>query len=129
MIFQYEMYFTNEYIEEIIGDLSMVMDVCIREEEIKNAMYERNNLSKNNVLLFKKSECFICIDCNNKDWIYPLVVRCQENEADQVKEIMLKWDNQIRDEYAQKQRETMDNVYGKEDTLLSEIEKYYGITV
>lgn len=30
MIFQFEMYFTNEYIEEIVRDLSMVMDVCVQ---------------------------------------------------------------------------------------------------
>ena len=43
----------------------------------------------------------MCIDCNARDFIMPLVVICQDNDADKIKAAMLKWDNKIREEYYQ----------------------------
>lgn len=80
-------------------------------------------------MLLKGESGSICIDCNDKDWIFPLVVKCQERLAPKLKETMLKWDNLIREEYAQKLSEDICNVYGKEQTLSDSIEKYYGITL
>ncbi len=42
---------------------------------------------------------------------------------------MLKWDNLIREEYAQELTDDIQNVYGKEKTLLNSIENYYGETI
>lgn len=71
----------------------------------------------------------ICIDCNDNDWIYPLVVQCHEAEADVIKKIMLKWDNFIREEYGQELTVDIQNVYGKDFTLLRNIEKYYNTKI
>lgn len=126
---QYEMYFTNEYIEEILDDLAVIMELQIEKKDINVAMQERDKNSLNNLLLLKSELGCICIDCNDKDWIFPLVVICQDGVAAKINEIMLKWDNMIRKEYAQKLTEEIRNVYGKTHTLLSVIERYYGITI
>ena len=42
---------------------------------------------------------------------------------------MLKWDSLLREEYGQKITDDLINVYGQTQTLLSNIEAYYGITV
>lgn len=124
---QYEMYFTNEYVEEILDDFASILKVHYKQQDIDAAMQERDRNSLNNLLLLKSELGCICIDCNDKDWIYPLIVICQDGVAAKIKEIMLKWDNLIRNEYRQKLTEEICNVYGKTQTLLSDIEGYYGI--
>ena len=124
---QYEMCFTNEYVEEILDDLAVIMDLHPDKKDIDAAMQERDKRSLNNLLILKSELGCICIDCNDKDWIFPLIVICQDGVAEKVKEIMLKWDNLIRKEYGQKITEDICNVYGKNQTLLSTVEKYYGI--
>lgn len=126
---QYEMYFSNEYIEEILDDLVVIMNLHIEKKDIDVAMQERDRNSLNNLLLLKSELGCICIDCNDKDWIFSLVVICQDGVAAKIKQIMLKWDNLIREEYGQKLTEEICNVYGKTQTLLSVIEEYYGITI
>lgn len=126
---QFEMYFTNEYVKEILTDLANTMKLCFQEEDVKKAMQERDKQSKNNILLVKRDKRFICVDCNDKDWILPLIVRCDEYEAQKVKEIMMKWDNSIREEYEQELTSDMFNVYEKDDNLLKRIERYYNITL
>lgn len=126
---QFEMYFTNEYVNEILIDLANTMELRFQEEDVEKAMQERDKQSKNNILLVKKDKRFICIDCNNKDWIFPLIVRCNENEAQKVKEIMMKWDNSIREEYDQELTSEMLDAYEKEDNLLKHIERYYNINL
>lgn len=124
---QYEMYFTNEYVDEILSDLVNVMGLYYENEEIKKAIGERDKQSKNNILLIKKENRFICIDCNDKDWIFPLIVRCNEKESEIVRTIMMKWDKTIREEYDQELENNITNNYGKEDTLLRRIEKHYNV--
>ena len=118
---QYEMYFTNEYVEEIVNELANIMKLDFKERDITVAMQERDIYSLNNLLILKNDVSTICIDCNDKDWIFPLVVKCQEEDADAVKTIMLKWDNLIREEYGQELVNDIYNVYGKKDTLLNSI--------
>ena len=126
---QYEMYFANEYTEEIVYDLVEVMGLYVEKKDIQVAMQEKNKYSLDNLLLLKGESGSICIDCNDKDWIFPLVVKCHERLAPKLKQIMLKWDNLIREEYAQTLSEDICNVYGKAQTLSDSIEKYYGITI
>ena len=125
---QYEMFFTNEYIEEIVTDLGNAMQINFSLQDVDRAMQERDKHSVNNVLFLKKGEQFIWIDCNDKDWIFPLVVRCDEQEKEKVKEIMMKWDNLIRAEYNQKLTSDLYDVYGKEDNFLKQIEDYYNVS-
>lgn len=129
MMVQFEMYFTNEYVKEILTDLANAMKLHFHNEDVEKAMQERDKQSKNNILFVRKDKRFICIDCNDKDWIFSLIVRCGESEAKKVKEIMLKWDNLIREEYDQELTSDMFNVYEKDDNLLKRIEEYYNITL
>lgn len=122
---QFEMYFTNEYVEEIIRELANIMKLGVKENDIAVAMQEIDKNSARNLYILRENENTICIDCNDKDWIFPLVVKCQEENADEVKAVMLKWDNLIRKEYGQELTEDIPNVYGKKNTLLNSIEEYY----
>lgn len=126
---QFEMYFTNEYVKEILLDLANAMKLCFQEEDLEKAIQEKDKQSKNNILLVKRDKRFICVDCNDRDWIFPLSVRCDETEAQKVKEIMLKWDNLIREEYNQELTGDLLNTYEKDDSLLKRIERYYNITL
>ena len=126
---QYEMYFPNEYLEEILNDLAAIMRLDIEKKAIDVAMQERNFSSLNNLLILRKDGDIICVDCNDRDFIFPLVVICQEKYADAVNECMLKWDNSCRREYDQDLQDNIPNVYGKEKTLLNSIEEYYGILI
>lgn len=123
---QYEMYLTNEYVEEIVHELANIMKLDVEEKYIVAAMQERDKNSPNNIYILRKDENIICIDCNDKDWIFPLVVTCQEIDADAVKKTMLKWDNLIREEYGQELTDDIHNVYGRKNNLLNNIERYYG---
>ncbi|MDE7283390.1 MAG: hypothetical protein K2N85_07400 [Lachnospiraceae bacterium] len=115
---QYEMYFPSEYLEEILNDLAGIMKLNIEKRAIEAAMQERNFSSLNNLLILRKDENIICVDCNDRDVIFPLVVICQEKYADAVNERMLNWDNICRREYDQELTDNIPNVYGKEKTLL-----------
>ena len=126
---QYEMYFTNEYIEEIVHELAGVMKLTVDDKDIDAAMKERDKNSLNNLYILRGNESLICIDCNDKDWIFPLVVRCQERDAEAVKTVMLKWDNLIREEYGQALTDDIYDVYGKKGTLSDDMERYYGKTI
>ena len=126
---QFEMYFTNEYVNEILIDLANTMELRFQANDVEKAMQERDKQSKNNILLVKKDKRFICIDCNDKDWIFPLIVRCNEDEAQKVKDIMMKWDNSIREEYDQELTSEMFDAYEKDDNVLKHIERFYNITL
>lgn len=131
MVHQYEMYFTNEYLEEIVADFAMILKLKYHEKDLETASEEQNMRSLNNIFVIKREGCFLCIDCNDRDYIFPLVVRCQDNDADKIKESMLKWDNKIREEYYQELTEEIDDVYNVNDgsTLLSQIERIYHISI
>ena len=124
---QYEMYFTNEYTKEILYDLEKVMSLHIEETRIEKAIREKDKNSQNNLFFLKENGQFICVDCNDNDWIFPLVVICDEKIQNEVKEVMLRWDHFIREEYAQELTGDIVNVYDKENTLLHNIEEVYGI--
>ena len=102
------------------------MELHIEKKDINVAMQERDRNSLNNLLLLKSELGCICIDCNDKDWIFPLVVICQDGVAAKIKQIMLKWDNLIREEYGQKLTEEICNVYGKTQTLRPVAERRSG---
>ncbi len=124
---QYEMYFTNEYTKEILHDLAEVMDLYIEETSIEKALLEKDKSSQNNLFLLKGKGQFVCVDCNNNDWVFPLIVICDEKIQNEVRVVMLRWDNLIREEYNQELSGDIINVYGKENTLLHNIEAGYGI--
>lgn len=126
---QFEMYFTNEYLKELVAELADAMGLPFEEAEAERAVRERDTKSSNNILFVKKGQCFICVDCNNRDWIFPLVARCDESQAGKVKEIMMKWDKLIREEYAQESTGDMLDVYGADDNLFKKIERYYHISL
>lgn len=131
MVHQYEMYFTNEYLEEIVADFATALNLKYDEKDLEAASEERSMRSLNNIFVIKREGCFLCTDCNDRDYIFPLIVRCQDNDADKIKESMLKWDNKIREEYYQELTEEIEDVYNVNDgsTLLSQIERIYHISI
>ena len=130
MVHQFEMYFTNEYLEELVADFAAVLNLEYDEKDVEIASESLSVHGLENVLLLKRTGCLLCIDCNARDYICPLVVICQDNDADKIKAAMLEWDNKIRKEYGQKSREEVINVYYKNNrTLLRQIEEYYNISI
>lgn len=131
MIHQFEMYYANEYLEEIVADLAAVLGLTYDEKDVEAASKERDRCSFKNIFILKREDSFLCIDCNDRDFIMPLVVMCQDSDVDQIKPLMLAWDNKMREEYYQKLTEEIVDVYNVKDgsTLLSEIESFYHISI
>ena len=85
--------------------------------------------SPRNLYIARKKERLICLDCNDRDWLFALVVICNENEAGLIKRIILKWDNRSREQYGQELKKELKNCYGAPDSLLRIIEQEYHITL
>lgn len=129
---QYEMYFTNEYLFDIIDEISDLMGINYDKDKLSRAFEVDDTQSVENLFIVHNiinPEYFICVDCNNKDWIYPLVVRCSISQKDSVNRCMLQWDNKIREEYGQKLTESINDSYNNADSLLKRIEANYSIQI
>ena len=131
MIHQFEMYYANEYLEEIVADLAAVLSLKYDEKDVEIASKERDRCSLKNIFILKREGCLLCIDCNDRDFIMPLVVICQDSDIDKIKAVMLEWDNKMREEYYQELTEEIVDVYNitNGSTLLSEIESFYHISI
>ena len=131
MIHQFEMYYANEYLEEIVADFAAVLSLKYDEKDVEIASKERDRCSLKNIFILKREGCLLCIDCNDRDFIMPLVVICQDSDIDKIKAVMLEWDNKMREEYYQELTEEIVDVYNITDgsTLLSEIESFYHISI
>ncbi len=125
------MYFTNEYLEEIVADFAAALNLKYDEKDVETASKSMSVRGLENLLILKRDRCFMCIDCNARDFIMPLVVMCQDSDADRIKPLMLAWDNKMREEYYQKLTAEIVDVYQVKDgsTLLSEIESFYHISI
>jgi len=125
---QFEMYFTNEYLFDIVNDLTRIMNIFYDRTLLQKAFEERDNESINNLFVARDSICkeyFVCVDCNNKDWIFPLIVKCSDEHKIEVNKCMLDWDNEIREEYGQELTEEIFDSIKNEDSLLKRIESFY----
>ena len=92
MVHQYEMYFTNEYLEEIVADFAAALNLKYDEKDVETASKSMSVRGLENLLILKRDRCFMCIDCNARDFIMPLVVMCQDSDADRIKPLMLAWE-------------------------------------
>ncbi len=119
------MFFTNEYTEEILDELTKIFNTKYDKASLERAVNESDILSPNNVFRMNINDNRIVIDCNNKDWIYSLIVITNESFSKEVSKTMLKWDNYIRKEYEQELIIEESDVFGESDTLLNKIERYY----
>ncbi len=126
---QFEMYFANEYTEEIMSELSKKMDIHYEDETLKAAILERDLSSLKNIFDVSNGKNRLVLDCNNKDYIYSLVVLCDDNRSEEIEQIMLEWDNRIREEYGQELTDDINDVFGKNNTLLKSIENYYSTKI
>ena len=125
LVKQYEMYFTNEYTEEIIDEIADTLNVKYDKDLLYGAIKENDKTSLNNIFILNTNEGCVIVDCNNKDWIYSLIIISIDSLAEEVCKVMLKWDNDIREEYGQELVLYERDVFGKSDTLLDSIEEYY----
>ena len=126
---QYEICFANEFAEEVIMELTKEMQLPYLREDFLTAWNERNMRSPRNLYIARKKDRLICLDCNDRDWLFTLVVICNENEAESIKRIILEWDNRSREEYGQKLTKDLKNWYGVPDSLLRIIEQEYHISL
>lgn len=102
-----------------------VFNVKYDKDLLYRAIKENDKTSLNNVFVLNTNEGCIIVDCNNRDWIYSIVVISIDSLAEEVYKIMLKLDNDIRAEYGQEPVLCERDVFGKSDTLLDSIEEYY----
>ena len=123
----YEITFANEYTEDVLKEVSIVMDLHYNNEDLKKCISERNMRSINNLFTLKSNKKMVCIDCNDRDWLFLICIISNENEAVKVKEVLLKWDNISREEYSQQLRNDLDNEYYNPNSYLKQIEKFYNI--
>ena len=98
---QYEMYIANEYTETIVDELSRITLIQFDEAILNSAIKETDKNSKNNLYVINNGDNKLIIDCNNRDYIYALIYLVEDRFAIKAREIMLKWDNKIREEYGQ----------------------------
>lgn len=126
---QYEMYFTNEYIEEIMFDLTSILGLPYDAGQIACAMEEKDLCSKQNVIILQNDSCLLCVDCMVVDYIYPLIVRCPASLAHKVNQKMMEWDRKIRLEYDQEITSEIPDVYGNRQTLLQCILEFYHLSL
>ena len=124
---QFEMYLANEYCEEIFDDLSKKMSITYDKQILKASISEMDEASIKNLFVAGRDDNKIIVDCNNRDFIYPLIVICDDAISTDIQSMMLEWDNRIREEYAQELTETMPDVYGNSNTLLNSIQEFYGL--
>lgn len=131
MIHQFEIYYANEYLEEIVADFAAALNLKYDEKDVEIASKSMSVRGLESLLILKRDGCFMCVDCNARDFIMPLVVMCQDSDVDQIKPLMLAWDNKMREEYYQKLTGEIVDVYNVKDgsTLLSEIESFYHISI
>ena len=66
---QYEMFFTNEYTEEILDELTKIFNTKYDKASLERAVNESDILSPNNVFRMNINDNRIVIDCNNKERI------------------------------------------------------------
>lgn len=110
---QYEINFDNGFTEDFLYELAKTLKLDFVKETLQKAIDERDTNSPNNVYILRGEDSCICMDCNDRDWLFGITVLCQEKDADQVKAVMLKWDNISRGECGQKLTKDIENVYGK----------------
>lgn len=71
---QYEICFANEFAEEVIIELTKEMQLPYLREDFLIAWDERDKHSTKNIFMIKDKERFICVDCNDRDWLFGLVL-------------------------------------------------------
>ena len=127
MVYQFEMCFPNDVYGEhtLMEKFARILDLIDDEEEIEDILQKKAYIN------FASGEGrFVCIDYSSEDYIMPLVVICLDNYAEKVRAAMFEWDNECREEYGQKPRISVENVFHSEGyTLLKEIEKYNNISI
>lgn len=108
------------------------MKISYNKALLHKTFKEHDNESINNLFIVRDSanqDSFICVDYSNKDWIFPLVVKCADEYKIEVYKCMLDWDNKIRKEYDQELTEEIFDSIKNEDSLIKRIESFYKITI
>lgn len=124
-MYQYEICIANEYCELLVPELAHEMGVFFDELLYKNTVYERDSKSLDNIFILSNQECTVYVDCNNRDWLYGVVVIGEGEENKQIADILIRWNTKCRMEYGQKIYGYLENRYGKKDTMLNFMYKFY----
>lgn len=129
---QYEIQYPSEYTEPLVTELGSLMGIEIDIEALKKAMSnDGSEPSKDTYCLFTqdKDGDFILLDCLNIDVLYAIVVRCKAAIHEEVKQVLLKWDNLARSEYHQDSRKDLDNTMADEDSDFCQIVELYELNL
>ena len=73
------------------------MNMHVNTEAIKRTISNRHRKKgEESICYFNYScdrRCFILLDCNPGDWIYPITVRCRPENIEKVSDVLLNWFN------------------------------------
>lgn len=127
-MYQYEISIAVEYCELLVPDLAHELGVFFDELLYKKAVYERDSKSLDNIFILSNQECTVYINCNNRDWLYSVVVVGKGQENRQIADILIKWDTKCRMEYGQKIYD-LENAYGKNETSLRAMCEFYNYDI
>jgi hypothetical protein len=121
--YQYEICFPNEYTKDLLKDVGSLMKMSIDMDYLENILKNDGKPGSQCVAIFRNIENdeFILADCQNRDYLYGLVVRCNQTNNELVKSSMLKWDTQFRREYHQEALTDLDNNMDNPNNLLHSI--------
>lgn len=128
-MYQYEICIAVEYCELLVSDLAHELGVFFDEQKYKKAMYERDSKSLDNLFIFSNQECTVYVDCNNRDWLYSVIVMGEGKENKKIEDILTKWNTKCRIEYGQKVYGYLENRYRKSNTMLNFICKFYNYDI
>ena len=128
-MYQYEICIAVEYCELLVSDLAHELGVFFDEQKYKKAMYERDFKSLDNLFIFSNQECTVYVDCNNRDWLYSVIVMGEGKENKKIEDILITWDTKCRLEYGQKIAGYIENDFGKKESLLNSICKTYDFDI
>ncbi|MGE5417104.1 MAG: hypothetical protein ACM3UZ_10270 [Acidobacteriota bacterium] len=126
---QYECCLPGEYLGDISYELSTKMAIDIDYGIIEETAKNDGEPGEQCLAIFRKGESFVLMDLRSIDWLYAIVVRCEDDISEDVKAVMLKWDIEARKHYHQETRDDLEDRLGKEKSLLNDIVKVHGITI
>lgn len=118
---QFELGVPGEYLKDLLEEVSVASGIAIDYEKVKEAANNNGEPGENCVCIFRKNDSFILVDVQNIDWLKGFVIRCEDDIANTVKDIVLKWDVIARKQYHQEIQTDIEDAFGKERSLLNDI--------
>ena len=117
---QYDISIPEEYTEEVIKELGLVLGIEIDQNKLRIAM-ENNG----GVFIANTENNRIIADCMHTGLLNSIVVICSLELCKLAHDVLLKWDTIARQEYHQELRFKLEDRSNSQESLLKRIEKTY----